>query len=161
MRHAIGEGVLACPAVERRADRYGAVLLFTDPDHTEPVETHTLKAPGPVGRLVAVVPDTRTSPHIGDTNRGTTTATPARGEKIELGHGSCCPAAQIPGCRQRPEPEDGRHRLNGPGRALPLPLPDRAPGTAHRLTTRPGRAGAVVRRPPTVPSRRQGDVPFV
>lgn len=88
----LGTGVLTWPGGERRTDRYGTVMLATDPGTltTEPAGYINPPAPptGRRGTLVAEILGTRRSDHIGDIFRGIFPETPEVGERIELGTGT-------------------------------------------------------------------------
>jgi hypothetical protein len=85
----LGQGVLGWPAEERHADRYGLIHLSAVPDTANftPVPFNTAPV-GAHGHLVAVVLETRPSPHIGDLSRGVGPCTPTVGEQITLGIGT-------------------------------------------------------------------------
>jgi hypothetical protein len=88
----LGTGVLTWPRDERVSDRYGTVMLTTDPGtwDTEPAGYVNPTDPpiGQRGTLVAEVIATRASDHIGDIFRGFSPETPDVGERIELGSGT-------------------------------------------------------------------------
>ncbi|KAA2253298.1 hypothetical protein F0L68_33345 [Solihabitans fulvus] len=85
----LGTGILRWQRYERQTDRYGTVNLDRAP-YGESVDlTPFDTAPvGTRGRLVAVIVDTRRSPHCGDLARGITPTTPQAGEEITLGTGT-------------------------------------------------------------------------
>lgn len=83
----IGTGVLDWDRGERISDRYGSVRLFDDSGPGKrPVELHK-EQEGRHGRLIAVVRETRDSPHIGDLFHRVFPSTPTIGETISLGEG--------------------------------------------------------------------------
>lgn len=88
----LGIGVLSWTGAERRSDRYGTVMLMTDPGTlmTEPRGyINPLESPvGQRGSIIAEVIETRDSDHIGDLFRGLFPETPEVGERIELGSGT-------------------------------------------------------------------------
>lgn len=82
----LGTGVLSWKREERVGDRYGTVRLFPDTEAEDPTDLNETSY-GLRGRLVAVVKETRQSPHIGDLFHGVFPVTPEVGEKIVLGEG--------------------------------------------------------------------------
>lgn len=85
----LGRGVLGWPAEERHSDRYGLIHLNAIPDTAHFTPASFDSAPvGAHGRLVAVVLETRPSPHIGDFGRAVGPAMPTVGEEITLGAGT-------------------------------------------------------------------------
>ncbi len=87
----LGQGVLGWPADERHSDRYGLIHLNAIPDsaHFTPLQFDTALV-GTHGHLVAVVLETRPSPHIGDFGRAVGPSTPTVGDEIALGTGTLC-----------------------------------------------------------------------
>lgn len=88
----IGRGVMNWPRAERQTDRYGLIMLgddwekyINDTGGYVPLDE---SAAGQVGSLIAVVLETRDSPHIGDLARGIRPQTPTVGDAIVLGHGT-------------------------------------------------------------------------
>jgi hypothetical protein len=75
MKHLIGQGVLNWNRSERVSDRYGSVMLTRDA-MTSPLSGNMGYAhiseehEGKQGRLIAIVRESRLSPHVGDFFRG-------------------------------------------------------------------------------------------
>jgi len=89
--HIIGIGRLSWGSVERRSDRYGAVILMADGDSLAPVSAYITPdgaAVGQRGTIVAEVLEIRQSTHIGDLFRGLFPETPTVGDRIVLGTGT-------------------------------------------------------------------------
>lgn len=84
----LGAGVLGWPATERQTDRYGFIHLNPGADDDFAPHRFDVVHAGTHGRLVAVVLETRPSPHIGDWARAFATTTPEVGEEITLGTGT-------------------------------------------------------------------------
>lgn len=84
----IGTGVLDWDRGERISDRYGSVQLFDNPGpRKRPVELRQ-EQEGMRGHLIAVVRETRDSPHIGDLFHRVFPSTPSVGDNIVLGEGT-------------------------------------------------------------------------
>ena len=83
----LGTGVLNWDKGERISDRYGMVMLFDQPDPVRKAIRLNRSKVGKRGRLIAVVRETRESPHIGDLFHGIYPSTPDIGEEIVLGDG--------------------------------------------------------------------------
>jgi 3'-phosphoadenosine 5'-phosphosulfate sulfotransferase (PAPS reductase)/FAD synthetase len=83
----LGQGQLWWPRYERQTDRYGTVFLLTGPDAEDYVSFENAPL-GQLGRLVAVVVETRRSSHCGDIARSLAPTTPTVGEEITLGAGT-------------------------------------------------------------------------
>jgi hypothetical protein len=83
----LGLGQLWWPRFERQTDRYGTVFLLTGPDADTYVRFEGAPV-GQLGRLVAVVVETRRSGHCGDIARSLAPTTPVVGEEITLGAGT-------------------------------------------------------------------------
>lgn len=78
----IGRGMLSWPREERISDRYGLISLYQDSEQLE------LGCPeDDSGSLIAVVTDSKPSPHIGDCFRGLTPRQPSNGDIVVLGTG--------------------------------------------------------------------------
>jgi hypothetical protein len=85
----LGQEVLGWSAEERHCDRYGLIHLNAIPDtaHFSPASFDSAPV-GARGHLVAVVLETRRSPHIGDFARAVGPSTPIMGEEATLGTGT-------------------------------------------------------------------------
>jgi hypothetical protein len=83
----LGKGVLEWASGERVSDRYGTVKLFTDTGEEKTIPLNDKVSEGVVGQLIAVVEETRESPHIGDFVRGIYPSQPKVGEEFTLGTG--------------------------------------------------------------------------
>lgn len=90
----LGMGSLSWLGGERRTDRYGTVMLYSEDSQGKSIapDAHVLpaavlKAAGSKGKLVCVVLANRESTHIGDLFRGIAPTMPAVGEEITLGEG--------------------------------------------------------------------------
>lgn len=66
MRAFLGRGYITFNGIERRSDRYGTVRLFDGDDN---VFLESQEYEGKLGRLVAVIVETRKCDHIGDVHR--------------------------------------------------------------------------------------------
>jgi hypothetical protein len=85
----LGTGILLWPSHERISDRYGTVTLDSAPDGRGRTPAAFTDPPlGTHGRMVAVVLDTRHSPHCGDLVRGLRPRTPTVGDEVALGIGT-------------------------------------------------------------------------
>ena len=83
----LGTGVLNWDRTERITDRYGAVHLSNQPEGGKQLK-FLMNLEGQKVALIAVVKETRESPHIGDFFRGLYPETPYVGENILLGTGT-------------------------------------------------------------------------
>jgi hypothetical protein len=83
-----GTGILLWPSHERISDRYGTITLDRSPDGRGTPAAFTDPPLGTHGRMVAVILDTRHSPHCGDLVRGLSPLTPMIGDEIALGTGT-------------------------------------------------------------------------
>jgi hypothetical protein len=85
----LGTGVLLWPRHERISDRYATVTLHHAPNDRDRTPAAFADPPlGTHGRMVAVILDTRHSPHCGDLVRGLRPRTPTVGDEVALGTGT-------------------------------------------------------------------------
>lgn len=84
----LGTGVLDWGSEERISDRYGLVKLLDQSGPHDKLVALRKSQIGKRGRLIAVVRETRDSPHVGDWFHGVYPSTPTVGEQVVLGEGS-------------------------------------------------------------------------
>ncbi|MGH9734024.1 MAG: hypothetical protein ACRD8A_05500 [Candidatus Acidiferrales bacterium] len=83
----IGTGVFDWDRGERISDRYGSVRLFYQPGPRKAPVKLRQENEGERGQLVAVVSETRDSPHVGDLFHRVFPSKPNVGDMIVLGEG--------------------------------------------------------------------------